>query len=121
MNTRLLKIGAAGLFGAATLGMVDVLTGSIHLGTEYSIGTKAPLVAFLALATAAVLHGPRIKQMDLWEIALATAAFAVPIMVYIGEPVAALDLFGDGATHHPWSSLAVAAVGIGGFWVASWR
>lgn len=51
MNLRLVKSASAALYGAATLGMVDVLTGSIDLGSStYGIGDQAPIVACLAVA-----------------------------------------------------------------------
>jgi len=87
MNLRLVKSASAALYGAATLGMVDVLTGSIDLGSStYSIGDQAPIVAFLAVVIAAGIHGPRLKQMGLWELTLGAAALLLPVATYSGRP-----------------------------------
>lgn len=122
MNLRLVKSASAALYGAATLGMVDVLTGSIDLGSStYSIGDQAPIVAFLAVVIAAGIHGPRLKQMGLWELTLGAAALLLPVATYLGTPLALLDLWGTASQYHPWSSLAVAGLAYGGLWVMTWR
>jgi hypothetical protein len=122
MNLTFVKSASSALFGAATLGMVEVLTGSIDLGsTTYSIGDQAPIAAFLALVLAAGIHGPRLKQMAIWELILGIGAVALPVLVFVGEPVALTEMFGTASEYHPWTSLGLALLAYGGFWVLSWR
>jgi len=122
MNLTFVKSASSALFGAATLGMVDVLTGSIDLGsTTLSIGEQAPIAAFAALVVAAGIHGPRLKQMAIWELVLGIVAVSLPVLVFVGQPVALVDLFGTASEYHPWTSLGLATLAYMGLWVLSWR
>jgi len=122
MNLRLVKSASSALYGAAALGMVEVLSGSIDLGTTtYSIGEGAPIAAFLALVVAAGIHGPRLKMMSAWELVLGAVAVLLPVLVLLGQPVALVELFGTASEYHPWTSLGLAAFSYAGLWVLSWR
>jgi hypothetical protein len=121
MNTQVIKSGASAIFGASVLGMVGILEGSISLGSTWSIGEQAPIIGALALVTAVALHGPKVGNWAIWELVVGTFAIVLPIAVFIGQPTAVLELFGQGSDLHPWTSLAVAATSYLGFWIATWR
>ena len=121
MNIQVIKSGASAVYGASVLGMVGVLEGSISLGSTWSIGEQAPIVGALALVTAVALHGPSVGNWEIWELVVGGLSVILPVVVFVGQPVAVLELFGTSSDLHPWTSLVVALGAYLGFWIATWR
>jgi len=123
MNRKPLKSGASAVYGAAVLGSVGVISGSIDLGSAWSaqIGEQAPLVALGALAVAVMLHGPSLKRMEAAPRSISGASIGVPLVIYLGEPAVVVDMIGVSSNNHPWTSLLAAALSYAGAWVLTWR
>jgi len=123
LNKKLLKSGASAVYGGALLGSVGVISGSIDLGSAWSaqISEQAPLVALGALAVAVILHGPSLGRMEKPEMLLGVASIGIPLVIYLGEPAAVVDMIGTSSNNHPWTSLLAATLSYAGAWVLTWR
>lgn len=120
MKRHLLKSGFAVVFGAALLGMIGVLEGTINLGGEsvWAISEVAVSVGFLSLIAGALLGGRDPSDYESWEIATVAVALALHAVVFLEEPVAAVELLED---NHPWTGLLAAAVSYVGYWALAFR
>ena len=118
MSKKLLKSGLAVMFGLAVLGMVGILTGSIDLGSvgSYQLSNIAVVLGALSLAGAMALHGRPLGTYQNWELALASAAGGLVIVIYLGEPIALIDMIERSS---PWTEMATAALAYAGLWVVA--
>lgn len=123
VNKQLVKSALSAVYGAAVLGSVGVISGSINLGSIFTgeIGTQAPLVAVVALIVAAVIHGPSFDMMQKWQILVASASVGIPVVLYLGQPAAVVSMIGTGANNHPWTSLGAAGITYAGAWFVTWK
>lgn len=113
MSRKLIVSSVAVSFALGILAVAGIFVGAeIDLGqTGYVVTDYGPELALFALAGGAVLGARDVSTYETYELAAVAVAVAVPAAVY-ADVTQVTDMLNS---YHPYSGLAVAAIGFIGY------